>query len=365
MKKWLISFVLVFALSFSLSVSAFAVDDNNFYSLPPVGSADSSLAIHWPVSTFSDQQLASIIDILGNISKQITVVQSNQSVLGQMISKLSGIVTNIGNTLIDIHSSMGVYQTILTSIFDKVASEASLSSFKQYFSDSPFVVSNTSTLSGLNSFLGWVFDMRPNGQFSDSPKPYTFEFYDPASASYKSGVFSWGVLLSGLYGNSSLDGMLYADDGGYRYTLYHYVKNLSETLASEEDKHLSQNQKDNLQQIGNDFLSGESGNTSLGKGDFSNASQVGAALNDTFNMGGAAKVSDFLSGFGSAGSQSQAWFSQTTANNLNAVEAVDGTQGVSTFVDDGETMVDFDPDPYNMADIFGRYDWLEGVIVDD
>lgn len=365
MIKRLTSFFLVLALSFSLSVSAFAVDDNNYYSLPPVGSADLSPAIHWPVSTLSDQQLASIIDILGNISKQITTVQSNQSVLGKMISNLSSIVTNIGNTLLDIHSSMGVYQTILTAISDKVATETTLSAFKDYFSDSPFVVSNSSTLSGLNSFLGWVFDMRPNGQFFDSPKPYTFEFYDPASASYKSGAFSWGVLLSGLYGNSSLDGMLYADDGGYRYTLYHYVKNLSDTLASEEDKQLAQNQKDNLQQIGNDFLSGESGNTSLGKGDFSNVSQVGSALNGTFNMGGAAKVSDFVSGFGSAGTESQAWFSQTTANNLDAVEAGDGSSGVSTFADDGEAMTDVDPDPYNMGDFFSRYDWLEGVNMDD
>ena len=87
-------------------------------------------------------------------------------------------------------------------------------------------------------------------------------------------------------------------------------------------------------------------------------------MNDTFNMGGAAKVSDFLSGFGSAGTESQAWFSQTTANNLNAVEAGDGTQGVSSFADDGESMVDVDPDPYNMADIFSRYDWLEGVNMD-
>ena len=42
-----------------------------------------------------------------------------------------------------------------------------------------------------------------------------------------------------------------------------------------------------------------------------------------------------------------------------------GTQGVSTFSDDGETMVDVDPDPYNMASIVDRYDWLEGLTVDD
>ena len=49
MKKRLTSFVLVFALSFSLSFPAFAVDDSNYYSLPPV-TGEPSLAIEWPVS---------------------------------------------------------------------------------------------------------------------------------------------------------------------------------------------------------------------------------------------------------------------------------------------------------------------------
>lgn len=356
MKKRLTSFFLTLALSFSLCLSVFAADDNQYYSLPSVGASEPSLAIEWPVSLAAEysQQLATIIDNLGNISKQITVLQSNQSVLGQMISNLTTIVTNNGNTLGRILDSMGSFATEIT-----------LSAFKDYFSASSFVVSNSSTLTGLNSFLGWVFDMRPNGQFPNTPKPYTFEFYDPASTSYKSGAFSWGVLLAGLYGNTSLDGMLYTDDAGYRYTLYHYVKNLSETLASDDDKQLAENYKENREQAEQDFLSGQSGKTSLGKGDFSNASQVGGALNETFNMGGAAKVSDFLSGFGSAGSESQAWFSQTTSNNLNAVEAGEGTSGVSMFADDGESMVDVEPDPYNMADIFSRYDWLEGVNMDD
>lgn len=148
-------------------------------------------------------------------------------------------------------------------------------------------------------------------------------------------------------------------------SLYSLVHILQETLASEGDRQLAENNKENRDEVEKDFLGGQSGPTSLGKGDFSNASQVGGALNDTFNMGGAAKVSDFLSGFGSAGSESQAWFSQTTANNLNAVEVGDGKSGVSTFADDGETMVDVDPDPYNMRNIFERYDWLEGVNMDD
>lgn len=148
------------------------------------------------------------------------------------------------------------------------------------------------------------------------------------------------------------------------YTPYHYIRQLANVLANDDDLAMREAQKENTETVKDKFLSGQSGKTSLGKGDFSNASDVGGALNDTFNMGGAAKVSDFLAGFGSAGTESQAWFSQTTANNLNAVEAGDGTQGVSSFADDGETLVDVDPDPYNMVDIFPRYDWLEGVNMD-
>ena len=135
-------------------------------------------------------------------------------------------------------------------------------------------------------------------------------------------------------------------------------------LSNQQDAEIREAYSENVEQVKDDFLTGQSGKTSLGKSDFNNASQVGGALGDTFNMGGAAKISDFLSGFGSAGAESQAWFSQTTSNNLNAVEAGDGTQGASLFSNSEEVEVS-DPDPYNMANIFVRYEWLEVVNMDD
>ena len=344
MEKRLTSFICVFALSFSLSVSAFAVDDNNYYSLPPVGASESSVAMDWPVMPASDAQLATIIDILGNISKQITTVQSNQSVLGKMISNLTTIVTNNGNTLFDILSSMGVYQSLLEAISNKVATEATLSK-----------VATENTL----NYLTRIFCPSSSGDTDSS----LFDQIWVNSAGYQWDKATFGHLFSLMFANLTAD-LPFSGSGSPR-TLYGYVSDLANTLATEDDRQLAQNYKDNRDQAEKDFLNGSSGKTSLGKGDFSNASQVGGALNDTFNMGGAAKVSDFLSGFGSAGSESQAWFSQTTSNNLNAVEAGDGTSGVSTFADDGQIMVDIDPDPYNMADIFSRYDWLEGVNMDD
>lgn len=351
MKKRLTSFLLVLALSFSLSLPAFAVDDMDYYSLPPVGGSEPSLALDWPVSpsgtgdgwTSGDRSLLQSIEVaLTDISRgsMLWYLSWIYDALrgGDIPGDLGRIQQNtlaIASRILDSNSLLGSINTAVSGI-NGFATEDTLSGFDSYFRD-VFSTGMSATLSPGNGTR--------------------FPFKNPDNSTV---YVSFGQLLWYFQTYLSYDGLA---DG--QYTLYHFVKNLSETLASEDDKQLAENYKENREQAEQDFLSGKSGKTSLGKGDFNNASQVGGALNDTFNMGGAAKVSDFLSGFGSAGSESLAWFSQTTANNLNAVEAGDGTQGVSTFSDDGETIVDVDPDPYNMGNIFERYDWLEGVNMDD
>ena len=389
MKMRLTSFLFVLALSFYLSLPAFAVDDMEYYSLPPVGGSEPSLALDWPVnpaefSNDDSRTLSRIYEIIqylylspaswhsnsviGFLEKIFERLPSNLSTNFQLIGSGRGtnsmldeiakwtlfsynylssdnIAGNLGNIqrntlasadrILDANSLLGSINTAVTGI-NGFATETTLSGFDSYFRD----VFATGISASVNSRFG-----------------VRFPFKNPDNSIV---YVSFAHLLSYFQSYLAFDGL---SDG--QYTLFHYVKNLSETLASEDDKQLSENYKENREQAEKDFLSGQSGKTSLGKGDFSNASQVGGALNDTFNMGGASKVSDFLSGFGSAGTESQSWFSQTTANNLNAVEAGDGTLGVSTFSDDGETMVDVDPDPFNMASIFERYDWLEGVSMDD
>lgn len=401
MKKRLTSFFLVLALSFSLSLPAFAVDDMDYYSLPPVGGSEPSVAMDWPVDTAdftnSDSQtLTNIYKYIQYLTLSPASWQSN-SIIGFLDRILDAIPSNLGinfalqgsnrgtNVMLDeiakwtmfsynylssdnIAGNLGNIQrntaaiddrilssnTLLGSINDTVsgingyATESTLSKIADVFSSDFYFIRDSSggyPKVNFSDFLNWLF-----GSFSST--------YLPVAGRSASFVET----LSNLSYNLSSDSSNLLDSN---WSLYHYVKNLSETLASEDDKQLAENYKENREQAEQDFLNGKSGKTSLGKGDFSNASQVGGALNDTFNMGGAAKVSDFLSGFVFAGSESQAWFSQTTANNLNAVEASDGTSGVSTFADDGESMVDVDPDPYNMVNIFERYDWLEGVYVDD
>lgn len=394
MKKRLTSFLLVFVFSFSLSLPAFAVDDLDYYSLPPVG-GEPSVALDWPVnpaefSNDDSRTLTRIYEIIQYLYLSPASWQSN-SVIGfleKIFDRLpSNLRTNFAlqggdgtNALLDgirgwvmqtynylssdnIAGNLGNIQRntlassdLLLSLVQAVsgihgfATEATLSSISGK-------VATENTLASFFNKFGFIFGTDSYISNSESSQYLYRVGFDGEHMLFSSfGTVLWCLQHGiGYYGKN-----YFGED-----TLYTRVAKLQDTLASDDDRQLAQNYKENREQVEKDFLNGQSGKTSLGKGDFSNASQVGGALNDTFNMGGAAKVSDFLTGFGSAGSESQSWFSQTTANNLNAVEAGDGTQGVSTFSDDGETMVDVDPDPYNMASIFDRYAWLEGVNMDD
>lgn len=389
MKKRLTSFLLVLALSFSLSLPAFAVDDNNYYSLPPVGGSDPSSANLYPVNPaeFDNSDSQTLTNIFRYIQYLTLSPASWQrdSVIGFLARILDALPSNLDsnfalvggdgtNVLLD-----GIRKWTMFS-YNYLSSDNIAGNLgniqRNTASIGDFILSSNTLLGSINDAVTGVNGFATENTLSgfDSYFRDYFSYGDSVSASSTSGRrFMYKDFRGGDY-FVSLPYLLYTMertlvwDGNLTTgvpTIYRMLHLLQDTLASEDDRKLAENYKENREQAEKDFLNGKSGKTSLGKGDFSNASQVGGALNDTFNMGGAAKVSDFLSGFGSAGSQSQSWFSQTTANNLNAVEACDGTQGVSTFSDDGETMVDVDPDPYNMASIFERYDWLEGVTVDD
>lgn len=376
MKKRLTSLFLVLALSFSLSFPAFAADDMDYYSLPSVGSGEPSLAMDWPFDTAdftnSDSQtLTNIYKYIQYLTLSPASWQSN-SIIGFLEKIFDRLPSNLGTNfalqggdgtnaiLDDVRKwTMFTYNS-LTS--DNISGNLSkiqqntLASADRLLNTNSLLgsVATETTLSGLSSAFSQFYGIWKYN-YDDNTWPVSVS---PDGTVVKT---NWKTYYLNMLRNLTYDTGLYSDS----LTLRGMIKRLQETLASDDDRQLAENYKENREQAEQDFLSGKSGKTSLGKGDFSNASQVGGALNDTFNMGGASKVSDFLSGFGSAGTESQAWFSQTTANNLNAVDSSDGTQGVSTFADDGETMIDTDPDPYNMANIFDRYDWLEGVNVDD
>lgn len=389
MLKRLTSFLLVLSLSFSLSLSAFAVDDNNFYSLPPVGGSEPSTLSFYPVNpavfdNSDSQTLTNIYKIIQYLYLSPASWQPD-SVIGFLSRILDRIPSNLGtnfalqggdgtNSILDDIRKWTMFSYNYLSSDNIAGNLGNIQRNTAAIGD--FILSSNTLLGSINDSLsgihGFATENTLNG-FDSYFRDY-FSYADSVSTSNTSGHRFMYKDFRGADYFVSLPYLLYTMertlvwDGNLTTgvpTIYRMLHLLQDTLASEDDRKLAENYKENREQAEKDFLSGKSDKTSLGKGDFHNASQVGGALHDTFNMGGAAKVSDFLSGFGSAGSESQAWFSQTTANNLNSVEAGDGTQGVSTFSDDGETMVDVDPDPYNMASIFDRYSWLEGVNIVD
>lgn len=76
-------------------------------------------------------------------------------------------------------------------------------------------------------------------------------------------------------------------------SFYGLVHRLQETLASDEDKALSDAQKPNREQIKQDFVSGSSGKTSLGASDFGDLSSVGGSVKDSISLNGQSSISGF------------------------------------------------------------------------
>lgn len=132
-------------------------------------------------------------------------------------------------------------------------------------------------------------------------------------------------------------------------TLYHYVKNLSETLASDDDKALAESQKANREQIEKDFVSGSSGKTSLGKSDFGDLSSAGGTIKDFLSLNGQSSVGGFTSGLADADKQGQGWFSASTRDSLDAVTPSASSRSKRAY-----------GDPYNMSGFAENYAWLFG-----
>lgn len=340
MKKRLTSFVLVLALSFSLlSVSASA----EFTNSDSRTLTDIYKIIQYLNLSPGSWQRNSVIGFLERILEAIpSNLSTNFALQGR--DGTNSILDGIRDYSIQTYSYLSG-ANIAGNLGDiKRNSQASADRLLSTNTALDSIVSLLQTLPGDNSY---------------SKKIYDALVYDGWELRYDPLIITVDQLSHGL----CVDDSYSLTPGNELWTAYHYIRQLANVLANDDDLALRDAQKENTEAVKDKFLSGQSGKTSLGKGDFSNASDVGGALNDTFNMGGASKVSDFVSGFGSAGEESLSWFSDTTANNLDGVMvAGNSTSGVSSFSDDFETMVDVDPDPYNMAEIAERYEWLEGVL---
>ena len=143
----------------------------------------------------------------------------------------------------------------------------------------------------------------------------------------------------------------YDQDFTDNLTLYHYVKNLSETLASDDDRALAESQKPNRDQIEQDFVSGSSGKTSLGASDFGDLSSVGGSVKDSLSLNGQSSISGFTGGLSDSDEAGQGWFS---ANTRDALDSVSSSSSYGLKREKGNS------DIYNMAGFSDHYSWLYG-----
>lgn len=135
-------------------------------------------------------------------------------------------------------------------------------------------------------------------------------------------------------------------------TLYHLVRNLSDTLASDDDRALAEAQKNNRQQVEQNFVSGSSGKTSLGASDFGDLSSVGGSVKDSLSLNGQSSISGFTGGLSDSDEAGQGWFSASTRDALDTV-----SQSSSSSSSYARRAPD---DTYNMAGFAEHYSWLYG-----
>lgn len=325
-------------------VPVIAVDDFDYYSFPPVGASDSPVSLY-PVtpSATGDGWTSADSDRLRDIWQALTDSSSGNPgsiaycvwwIWNYMKDDIRPSLGNIdrntsvtASRILDSNSLLGSINTAVSGI-NGYATEKTLTGFSSDFLDI--------FATGMSASLSPGYGIR-------------FPFKNPDNSTV---YVSFGQLFWYFQSYLAYDGLV---DG--QYTLYHFVKNLSETLASEDDKQLAQNQKENREQVEQDFLSGKSGKTSLGKEDFGNLSGVGGTFKDITSLNGQASIGSFTDGLSSANETGQGWFSQATKDALDSVS--ESSSNVSTFSVDGDYMED--ADIYNMSGFEDHYAWLWGV----
>lgn len=363
-------------LSSFLILSASAVDDMDYYSLPPVGGSEPSVAMDWPVNpaefvNSDSQTLTNIYKIIQYLYLSPASWQSD-SLIGFLSRILDRIPSNLGtnfalqggdgtNSILDdirkwtmfsynYLSSDNIAGNLGNIQRNTAASADRLLSLVTALGDGGFATDTT-----LSSFRSDFRDIFATGMSATLSPGYgtRFPFKNPDNTTV---YVSFGQLLWYFQSYLAYDGLV---DG--QYTLYHFVKNLSETLASEDDKQLAENYKENREQAEKDFLSGKSGKTSLGKDDFGSLSSVGGTFKDAISLNGQSSISDLTSGLSDADTAGQGWFSQATKDCLDAVSSSGSSEStVSTFSYDGLSFVDVDHDPYHMQGFEDNYAWLWG-----
>lgn len=248
-----------------------------------------------------------------NILNKVTAIAESS------LLSTSGISTEAKqNTMI---TNQGTISTKL-DILSKLATNDYLQFYAQSLSSSKNPGFSTSNTGGLSTNFMFDFGLSQLGQI--------FTNTDASFTNYKPGV---GVV-------------------SYSFkTPYGLLKNLSDTLASDEYKEIHESQNDNVDQVKQDFISGSSGGTSLGKSDFGDLSTAGSTAKDLASLNGQASINKFTDGLTDANTSGMGWFSADTKSALDSVSSSEGTQSCASARDS---------DPYNMAGFSDNYNWLFG-----
>lgn len=363
-------------------VSVSAVDDMNYYSLPSVGSGDTSVVMDWPVNSadFSNsdsQTLTNIYKYIQYLTLSPASWQSN-SIIGFLDRILDAIPSNLGvnfalqgsyrgtNVMLDeiakwtmfsynylssdnIAGNLGNIQRNTLATADRITSSNTLlgsindavSGIKGYATES--------TLSSFSSDVNNIFYPLVQA-LTDSYTDYNrYRVWVPVTGKY--GYVSFGAYLNEM---NRIFTSRYT--GLSNVTIFGLLQDLRNVLANEDDQAIREQQKANQDTVKDSFLSGSSSGSSLGKEDFGSLSGVGGTFKDITSLNGQASIGSFTDGLSSANETGQGWFSQATKDALDSVS--DSSSNVSTFSVDGDYMEDVDI--YNMDGFEDHYAWLWG-----
>ena len=408
-KRFTSVFFCCILLSSFFVVPVSAVDDYNYYSLPPVGDSESSISSLYPVNPaeFDNNDsttLTNIYEIIQYLYLSPAFWQSN-SVIGFLEKIFDRLPSNLGinfalqggdgtNSILDdvrkwtmftynsltsdnISGNLGKIQQNTLATADRLlslvsalgdgglATESTLKAFADSFSSfAPLNSEWPGDPVSFGSYFNKVFSITSNPALigdtsTDYNKGFIFNVWanpvDDSISSRFDAHFSWSGLLSTLLSNFIYDGNKSSYAGGGP-TIYRMLHLLQDTLASEDDRQLADNYKENREQAEKDFLSGKSDKTSLGKDDFGSLSGVGGTFKDITSLNGQASIGSFTDGLSSANETGQGWFSQATKDALDSVS--ESSSNVSTFSVEGDYMED--TDIYNMSGFEEHYAWLWG-----
>lgn len=356
MKMKLVSLSLCMALLSSFTISASAEFDNtdssNLFTLTKY------TASLFQNATFRNSTYNNWCYMLGDALTDIYNVNSG---LVQRVIEIQSKIDASNQHLGSISSSLGTIDSHIGSGFE--LNHEDLTSFAtQNHSDWDYL---------FNTVLDPV--LRGSSPTNDGSFRYPLRFSD-GSIIY----VTWGNWLLALMQGLTLD---IGNAVGGR-SLYGFVSQLQQVLASDDDLQLKKDNKANEDAATDAFVNGNSSKTSLGTGDIGNLKDVGGSFNDLASLNGQSSVTSFLNGLTSADGTGQGWFSEATRASLDAVSTPVMTTNLVrktwrgekslTYSISADTSVNVvaspapasapaaDPDPYNMSGFEDNYNWLWG-----